>query len=199
MELVKPNNVKSFSNKPMYKRMLKKVDMDLGLNGSIENAFLLTETCGMDASAILLEEKQFLSAIDRDYETIYKSANTYICYEAIDKVIEITVIKFDENYSDIDRNRSSWQNTKVDHMFSKMLYVQAWDFCPIIDDLILYLDKLYEIGFRLVRNDRLVDNFKTFYVNLDDILICIEVDYNAITSIAEMSAMAAPDDDFRGD
>lgn len=199
MELVKPDNVKYFSNKPMYRRMLKKVDVDLQLLGSIENIFLLTETCGLDASPILLEEKRFLSAVDQDYEIVYNSANTYICYEDIDKVVEITAIKFDENYSDIEKNRKSWDSNRVDHLFSKMLYVQLWGLCPIVDDLIVYLDKLHEVGFRLVRNDRVMDNFKRFYVNFQDVLICIEIDYNAITSIAEMSAMGAPDDDIRGD
>lgn len=195
MELVKSNNVAAFSNLPMYKRMLKKVDVDLKLSGAIEYFYILTEATRCDSSAIMLEEKSYLSCTDADYEIVYKSARSFVCLENGDKIIEVTAISFNEGYGDIEECRNQWERDKVELKFSNILNAQMWDGSDLLDDIRNYLDKLYELGYRLVKNEKLKDNVKVFHLNLNDVVVVVMIDYNTITSIVEMFEMTSSDNE----
>lgn len=186
-------NVAPFSNRIMYKRILKKADIEFGFEGSIENTYLLTENSQLCVTGVLLDHKFSLSTEDEGYDHFYVSGNTYLYYEDIDKIVVIDATRYDENYSHIEEVRSQWESTKNDGVFSRILDVQVWDDCPLLNDLRIYLDLLYDKGFRLVRSDKVSNNIKSFYVNFKDVIVNIRIDYNAITSVAEESAMSYPE------
>lgn len=188
MELV-VDNVTGFPNRLMYLKMLRKADADFNYLGAVENKRLLTETCRIPITGLMFDKKFMMGSIDGSYEEVFVKANSYLYLDDISRVIDVTVLRFDKNYSEYEQIARDWESTKTDQLFPKIVEAHNWYESPIIYDLTVYLNKLYELGFRLVRNDKIRGEVKNFYVNLDNVVVDITIDYNAISSIVEIMDM----------
>ena len=193
MSVVEYSNVKDLSGYLSYKRMLRRADLDFNVGGALENFYMVTESKMYLGSAVTVEKKTLISTDTEYLQPLYNKLNSFACVRLLDgsvaKAFDLNIIVYDENFEGAQENRDIWDRLRTEHKFSNILKAQLWNHGGFIEDFYRYFDKLYELGFRLIKNDPVVDCVKTIHLNLNDVVLFIDIDYNVITSAIEMFDM----------
>lgn len=180
------DNVTNFFSKPMYLQMLRRVESEINSFKAIEHIDLMTTSNLLIPSALRKEIHSTLYAGENEYNKICTSINLDLFFEDIEHIVTIEIRRYHEDYNNIEPLQMDWEATKSDGKFSSILEAHMYIDSDVINDIITYLDKLYEIGFRIVKNIRIRNNVKRFILNKENIIVIIAIDYDALSEYAEI-------------
>lgn len=179
-------NILDFPKKVIYKKMLKKIDVDFNLNDAFSNLYILEEDDHhVYTSNINVVENKFLSFRNDSYVNHCFKIDTGFYAGADSKILDIIFFIYNENTEYYNEYFKEREYLKNDKKYSKMLNAHFYYTDKIIENLKTYLDILYEKGFRLYKNNQIRENIKTFNLCLNNIVVIIYIDYDAMSTYIE--------------
>ena len=179
-------NILDFPKKVIYKKMLKKIDVDFNLNDAFSNLYILEEdNHHVYTSNINVVENKFLSFRNDSYVNHCFKIDTGFYAGDDSKILDIIFFIYNENTEYYNKYFKEREYLKNDKKYSKMLNAHFYYADKIIENLKTYLDILYEKGFRLYKNNQIRENIKTFNLCLNNIVVIIYIDYDAMSTYIE--------------
>lgn len=179
-------NILDFPKKVIYKKMLKKIDVDFNLNDAFSNLYILEEDNHyVYTSNINVVENKFLSFRNDSYVNHCFKIDTGFYANDDSKILDIIFFIYNENTEYYNEYFKEREYLKNDKKYSKMLNAHFYYTDKIIENLKTYLDILYEKGFRLYKNNQIRENIKTFNLCLNNIVVIIYIDYDAMSTYIE--------------
>lgn len=179
-------NILDFPKKVIYKKMLKKIDVDFNLNDAFSNLYILEEDNHyVYTSNINVVENKFLSLRNDSYVNHCFKIDTGFYAGGDSKILDIIFFIYNENTEYYNEYFKEREYLKNDKKYSKMLNAHFYYTDKIIENLKTYLDILYEKGFRLYKNNQIRENIKTFNLCLNNIVVIIYIDYDAMSTYIE--------------